>query len=382
MTSPLLSVIIPTYNHARFLPQAVKSVFDQTYQNFEIIVVDDGSTDNTRETAQNYSKDCRFRYIYQENRGLAASRNTGLRTVQGEYVAFLDADDVFLPRKLEIQLDWFETHPSCGMVFSGFYFMNDQGELIRAHEPWLDVPTLEVKDLLFGNPTSVHAVLVKKQWLDRVGGFDETLRRIEDWDIWLRVVHAGCKVEWVKEIVCGYRLSPGQMTKDATAQKHVSKRVMDKFFQQEGLPVELKALQTEVYTRIYINFAPQEYGYEQFEEAKDSVAKAIKLTPDLLGTRYLELLNRLVFYALSPTNMLEPIDYTRHVFDNLPKIAAPLSAMKHWAIGRIALETLFAAYESNNWPQVRRAGLTVAFNAPQLMLNRGVWSILWQSLGK
>ena len=134
MISQLISVIIPAYNHAKYLSEAIQSVLNQTYQNFEILIVDDGSTDNTRQVVQNYT-DQRIKYIYQENRGLAASRNAGLRVTQGEYVAFLDADDIFLPHKLEVQLDWFEAHPSCGMVFSGFYFMNDRGEPIKPFRP-------------------------------------------------------------------------------------------------------------------------------------------------------------------------------------------------------------------------------------------------------
>jgi glycosyltransferase involved in cell wall biosynthesis len=379
--SPTVSVIIPTYNHAHFLPQAVQSVFEQTCQDFEIIVVDDGSTDNTRQVAQNYA-DRRFRYIYQENRGLAASRNTGLNAARGKYVAFLDADDIFLPRKLEVQVDWLERHPSYGMVLSGYYIINEQSETVKSISPWTAVPTLELKDWLFTNPAPPNTVLLKKGWVDRVGGFDERFRRIEDWDLWLRLTYAGCKAAWVKENLSGYRLSPGQMTKNATAQKCVSVQVMDKFFRQENLPAELEMLQAEVYARIYVKFAPQEYGFGQCKEAKESVAQAIKLIPDFLGTRQPELLDKLVLYALSATNGTEPIEYIKYVFDNLPGTAASLRAKKRWALGKIGLETFFAAYQSKKWLKVRQAGFTVALNAPHLMLNRGFWSILWQSLGK
>jgi glycosyltransferase involved in cell wall biosynthesis len=381
MGSPLVSVIIPAYNHAHYLPGAIQSVLDQTYQDFEILVVDDGSTDNTHEVVQRYA-DSRIRYIYQENRGLAASRNTGLRGARGDYVAFLDADDMFLPGKLAVQVAWFEAHPSCGMVLSGYYIVNEQGQRIRTCTPWTSIPALEIKDFLFMNPVPPVAVLIARRWIDRVGGFDERFRRIEDWDLSLRLVYAGCRVEWAKEIVSCYRLSPGQMTKDATAQKSVSLQVADKFFRQENLTPDLKMLETEVYTRIYVHFAPQEYGFGQCEAAKESVAQAVRLTPDLLGTRQPELLNKLVIYALSATKAGDPLDYIRRVFDNLPEIAAILRAKKRWALGKIGLETFFAAYQSRDWGQVRRAAVTVMLNAPQLMLNRGVWSILWQSLGK
>lgn len=377
---PKVSVIVPSYNHAHFLPQAVQSVFDQTMQEFEIIVIDDGSTDNTREVAQSYT-DGRFKYIYQENRGLSASRNTGLGVARGEYVAFLDADDIFMPNKLQAQLDGFEAHPSCGMMLGGYYALNEQGEPVKAIEPWTDVPTLEIENWLFHCPVSPNAVLVKKCWVDQVGGFDERFRRVEDWDLWLRMAYAGCQTGWVKEIVSGYRLSPEQMTKNAASQKNVSLQVMDKFFQQDHLPTELNALKPEVYTRIYTKFAPQEYSVGQLEDARESVAQAIKFTPDILSTRQSELMNPLVSFAYTP-HVADPIDYIKRVFDNLPEEAADLRTKKRGALGEVAIDTFFRAYQEKNWPQVRRAAAILAVNAPQRMLNQGVWSILWQSLGK
>lgn len=378
---PKVSIILPTYNHAYFLPQAVQSVLKQTLQDFEIIVVDDGSTDNTREVIEEYA-DGRLKYVYQENQGLAASRNAGLRIAQGECVAFLDADDIFLPPKLEVQMDWLEAHPTYGMVLSGYNIIDEQGKPIRTIAPWTSVPTLELKDWLLTNPVPPVAVLVKKRWIDQVGGFDDRFRRVEDWDLWLRLAYAGCKAGWIQEILSSYRLSPDQMTTDATAQKRVSVQVMDKFFQQEDLPAELKALQAEVYSRIYVHYAPREYGCGHCEEAKESLLQAVKLTPELLGARQRELLDRLTLYALNPKNGVDPLDYITRVFDNLPETAAILRRKRRWALGRIGLQTLFAAYESGNWRQVRRAGITVAGNAPQLMLSRGVWSILWQSLAR
>lgn len=376
--SPTVSVIIPTYNHAHFLTQAVRSVFDQTFQDFEIVVVDDGSTDNTREVVQTYT-DSRFKYIYQENKGLAASRNTGLRAARGEFVAFLDADDIFLPCKLEVQLEWFENHPSCGMVVSGYYFMNDQGEFVRANTPWISVPILEVEDWLFNCPVVPNAVLVKKHWIDQVGGFDEVFRRVEDWDLWLRLAYAGCKIEWVKEIVCGYRFSPGQMTRNAAAQKRVSVQMMDKFYKTPNLSNSFKNIKSDVYSRLYVVCAGREYGARQFEDAKESIAHALKLTPDLLGSRQSELVDELLSWAHNPF-VGDHLDYTRCVFDNLPDEADEIRSKKNWALGEIGLRTLYENYQNKNWSEVRRAGLTLAANAPHRLLNRGVLSILWQSL--
>ncbi|KAA3661579.1 MAG: glycosyltransferase family 2 protein, partial [Chloroflexi bacterium] len=183
VTNPTVSVIIPSYNYANFLPEAVESIFNQTFQDFEVIVVDDGSTDNTQEVVQTFMVRDRFHYIYQENQGLAATRNTGLRAAKGDFVAFLDADDIILPNKLEVQVNWLRNNPDFGLVGSGYYYMDEHGVPIEEQRPWLRSPHLKIEDLLFDCPFIVHAILVKKEWVDKVGGFDKRVRRVEDWDL-------------------------------------------------------------------------------------------------------------------------------------------------------------------------------------------------------
>jgi len=376
---PRVSVIIPTYNHAHFLPDAVQSVFDQTFQDFEIIVVDDGSTDNTCNVIQAYI-DNRFKYIHQENQGLAASRNTGLRAAQGEFVVFLDADDILLPCKLEVQVAWMQAHEDYGLVASGWNIIDNQGMFLKAELPWLYVPQIEVRDWLFNCPALPHSVLVRKKWVDYVGGFDKVFRYgVEDWDLWLRLAYVGCKMAWVKEIVCGYRLSPGQLTRDAATMKSFSIYALDKFFNQVGVPSHLLSLKTEAYTNQYLACAGREYGAGQCNDGKESVAQAIKHTPDLLETRQSELIIQLLSWTDNPF-VGDPVDYTKRVFDNLPDEAAKFRSKKHWALGEIGLRILYESYQAHDWPQVRKAGTIVAANAPHRMLNRGVLSILWQSL--
>lgn len=377
---PSVSVIIPTYNHAHFLPQAVQSVFEQTFQDFEVIVIDDGSEDGTRDVVQGIV-DSRFQYTYQENQGLAASRNAGLRAAKGEFIAFLDADDILLPGKLQVQTAWMRAHEKYGLVASGWNYIDRQGTRLGVSLPWLGVPELSLTSWLFNCPVVPNSVLVRKHWLDHVGGFDRAFRRVEDWDLWLRLAYAGCKMAWIKEIVCCYRVLPGQMTSNAAAQKRVSIQMMDKFFGQADLPPEIRSLKAEVYTCLYSTLAGREYGALQIDDAKESIAEAIKLTPDLTGSRKSELINKLLSWVDNPF-VGDPIEYTRRVFGNLPEEANALSNRKRWALGEIGLRTFYNAYHSRDWTQVWRAGLTVALNAPFRMLNRGFWSILWQSLRK
>ena len=378
-TNPTVSVIIPSYNYANFLPEAVESIFNQTFQDFEVIVVDDGSTDNTQEVVQTFADRERFHYIYLDNQGLAATRNTGLRAAKGEFIAFLDADDIILPNKLDVQVNWLRNNPDYGLVGSGYYYMDEHGVPIEVQRPWLRSPYLNIKDLLFDCPFIVHAILVKKEWVDKVGGFDSQLRRVEDWDLWIRMAYAGCKMGWVEEIVCAYRMFPGQMTRNAAAQKKVTVSVMNKFFDQPELPDSLLALKSDVLTRVYLVCAGREYGADQCDDAQESIAEAVRLTPTLATTRQDELIDSLLSWTSNPF-VGDPIKYTRRVFDNLPDNAAAVRQKKRWALGEIGLRMLFSAKKTDDWSTVRRAGQIVAVNAPNRMWNRGVFSIIWQSI--
>ena len=134
---PVVSAIIPTYNFGRFLGEAIQSVLDQTFTDFELIVVDDGSTDDTREVVGSFN-DSRIRYIYQENRGLPAARNTGIKASRGEYIAFLDSDDIWLTQNLELKVKSLDSHPDAGLVCSdGYNFDDATGAIIGTL--WHDV---------------------------------------------------------------------------------------------------------------------------------------------------------------------------------------------------------------------------------------------------
>jgi glycosyltransferase involved in cell wall biosynthesis len=122
---PKVSVVIPTYNCSSYLKEAVDSVLNQTYRNYEVLVVDDGSSDGTRCTLEPYLDT--INYIYQENRGAPAARNTGIRAATGEFIALLDADDVWLPEKLQLQMEYFESHENCSLVYTDMKTFDEHG---------------------------------------------------------------------------------------------------------------------------------------------------------------------------------------------------------------------------------------------------------------
>ena len=172
---PEVSVVIPAFNAARFLPDALESVFQQTFTDYEVVVVDDGSTDDTAQLVNRYGN--RMRYFFQENAGVSRARNRGIRESAGKYIAFLDADDVWLPTKLARQVERFRQRPALGMVFTDGVSFNEQGVLRGSKIKWRR--RLAKRDLIraiflysgVGTPT----VMVRRDVFDRVGYFDETL---------------------------------------------------------------------------------------------------------------------------------------------------------------------------------------------------------------
>lgn len=185
---PLVSVIIPTYNRLKFLDEAIRSVLAQTYQNIEIIVVDDGSILNVNKAIKAYKN--KIRYIYQKNSGLSAARNKGIINSSGEYLAFLDDDDIFEPRKLEIQTAILRKFSEVGFVYSDYYIFQtdyrDQLELSLA--TGRNIPATEFAKSLFLNPNvAVPTVLIRRTCFKKVGLFNESLYQHEDGDMFLRI---------------------------------------------------------------------------------------------------------------------------------------------------------------------------------------------------
>lgn len=198
----IVSVIIPAYNYAHFLPETLKSVRQQSFLHWECIIVDDGSTDNTREVVAGYlATDTRFKYIYQKNKGLSAARNTGIKEACGRYLQFLDADDLLESDKLTVQVAFMEEHSDIDLVYSEARFFSTEHPNERLYsiwggnKPWMAKVSgygkKVLKALLARNIMVVSSPLVRKTVIGSCGLFDESLRNHEDWDLWLRCALQG-----------------------------------------------------------------------------------------------------------------------------------------------------------------------------------------------
>jgi len=181
---PTVSVVIPTYNRAHLIGMSIQSVLDQTYQDFEIIVVDDGSTDNIEEVVRSFS-DPRIKYVkHQENRGGSAARNTGIELAKGEFIAFQDSDDEWFPEKLAKQMKVFENAPmEVGVVYTGFLrIVNDKR--IYIPQSWVKQKEGNIhEELLKGNFVTTQSIVARKECFEKAGMFDESLPRLQDWEL-------------------------------------------------------------------------------------------------------------------------------------------------------------------------------------------------------
>jgi len=184
---PLVSIVIPAYNSAWCLESALNSVFDQSFNDYEIIVVNDGSTDNTAEVLAAYKDSIQI--IYQENGGLSKARNTGIQAARGTYIAFLDSDDWWLPEKLESQVSLMQSKPELGFCSTATRVQNQQGELLNIWE--CHNPTNNMLQTIFSHNAAVagsgSAVMVRRNLLDNSNLFDENLKSFEDIDLWIRL---------------------------------------------------------------------------------------------------------------------------------------------------------------------------------------------------
>jgi len=209
----LVSVVIPCYNQARFLGEAIESVLSQTYADFEVIVVDDGSTDDTAGVASSYAaEDARVRLISQENRGLAGARNRGLAEAGGEYVVFLDSDDRLLAGALEVGVRELASHPQCAFVSGRCRFIAADGSpILRLEQESVEGdPHVE---LLRAGPILVPAVTYRRSVFEVVGGFDESYEAAEDYAFYYRVARR-FPIHFHDAAVAEVRRHEGSMTRD------------------------------------------------------------------------------------------------------------------------------------------------------------------------
>lgn len=375
MPTPLVSVIIPAYNQAHYLGQAVQSALAQTRPDLEVLIVDDGSTDTTAAVARAFG-DERVRYLHQANRGLSGARNTGLRQARGAFLTFLDADDAFLPDKLAVLLAEFERGPDLGLLAGQAIPIDQHGQRVgRLFDRGLPD---DVSQLALGNPLHVGSVLLRRAWQERVGEFDENLRSYEDWDLWLRLARAGCPMRFVAQPVSLYRFHPAQMTRDGRQMTTANFAVLDKVFHDPHLPEPWQARRAEAYSQAYLRSAAHAYLVQDFNQAQAHLAQAVELNPHLLADNGRLLARHFAAWIELPKTS-DPLTFLENIYQNLPRSLAALKQRYHQEVGQAARQLAFAAHQQGQFAQARRLLWRAVRHQPGSLANRGVLSILFKS---
>jgi glycosyltransferase involved in cell wall biosynthesis len=228
-----VSIVVTCYNYGKYISDCLNSILKQKYQNYEVIIIDDGSTDNTNEMLRTFLENPKIKYFKQENMGQAGAKNNGIKNSSGEFIAFLDADDMWADNMLEKELELFSDE-RVGVVYSTVRFINEKNEDIKLkrNSKYLIPRSGNItKYLLFENFVTFSSSIVRKECLDECGYFDESLKMGIDWDLWLRV-STKYQFSYVDEPLLIYRIHSTQMSKNLEERRNCSDKIMKKFFQQ------------------------------------------------------------------------------------------------------------------------------------------------------
>lgn len=273
----LVSVITATYNMGEYVGLAVDSVLEQTYGHVESIVVDDGSRDDTPEIMVLFEDDPRVTYIrLPHNRGQATAKNTGLRAAKGDFIAFVDADNIWMPDKLERQLPLFECSDRIGVVYSDVKLIDGQGKIL----PYIQRSYYEgciTKHLLLENFVNFNSAVVKRECISKKGIFDESITMGIDWDLWLRL-STDYEFAFLDEATYSYRIWPNQMSHNKLKRLGCAEKILEKFFRKNAGSVS-KRSQRMAWARLNCDYGKIYAQYKEPRKAFYSYFNAIGKDP-------------------------------------------------------------------------------------------------------
>jgi hypothetical protein len=275
-----VSVIVPAYNQAEFIGDAIQSVLDQTYQNFEIIVVNDASTDNTDQAVRRFNDD-RLKYIVHANNArLPATRNTGMRAAQGEILALLDADDMFCPEKLQAHVTFLAEHPEVGVSYNSRFNLHYSSKEIAGI--WRVPPRLGLMDLILGFPFAPSDMVIRRDWAFKVGLFDPAMGTAEDTDFPCRLALAGCQYVGIDRVLNYRRYHTARPRKNLQARLDDVARAQAAIFADPRCSKEvldLGAMALKHHLMVVMSLA---YLQEETELAQKFTRELIEMDPNVI----------------------------------------------------------------------------------------------------
>lgn len=236
---PLVTVMIPCYNHEKFIKESIQSVIDQTYSRLELIVIDDGSKDNSIQRIEEMRLSCEqrfehFQFVFRENRGLSRTLNQGLSLARGEYFSIVASDDIMLPEKTAIQVDVFKKDSLITAVFGAHQYIDDESHVVSVKKAvYREFNFQEIFYHQHDIPASSQ--MIKIDLLREIGGYNENTK-VEDWDLWLRLTEVGAKLVYIPDIIVGYRMHDSNLSKDKSLMFDEVFNIVQRYKDRKGFP--------------------------------------------------------------------------------------------------------------------------------------------------
>ncbi|MFV0388976.1 MAG: glycosyltransferase family 2 protein [Pyrinomonadaceae bacterium] len=275
--TPLVSVVIPAYNAVRFVNATIDSVLAQTFQDFEILAVDDGSTDNTKEILEAYGD--KIRYLPKKNGGVSSARNYGIEKAKGKYIAFLDADDVWMPEKLEKQVALMDSKEDVGLCYVATQKVDEELNYLNsipanAYDDYTRSLLLNL-NIVSG---SCSSAMVRHDVISQTDGFDSQFTTYADWEMWLRLsLLTNCAP--INEELVKYRMVKGSMSSNPEVTKRDARGVLEKFFNLAVLPEKYRTLEKQAYSNHLMIVSGEFLHNGKVRESVNCIWQGVKLYP-------------------------------------------------------------------------------------------------------
>lgn len=332
MYQPLFSVVIPAYNNAEYLPDAINSVLGQSYPHLELLVVNDASPDNARAVIQSF-KDPRVRYIeHAVNKGLSAARNTGILNATGNYVALLDGDDYFQLDKFKLHAEFLKNHPDVDVTYNARFELNHSSKTIR--EIWRPAVSVGLRELMFSYPFGPSDMVVKRERALEVNMFDEYYVYVgEDLDFNCRLALAGCKFHSVDRALNYRRYHSNRIIKDLKYFVDSTFRALKSAFVDSRCPQEIVALQDKIFASHLILWSAIAFTQSDTAIGQEYCRAAVRANPAFLTGQSNQLLSTLISYSIVDENQ-DNEQLLHNMMAQLPSELSWLANQTNWAIAR------------------------------------------------
>ncbi|MEM7130819.1 MAG: glycosyltransferase [Chloroflexota bacterium] len=380
---PKVSVVIPTYNSGHTITEAVDSALAQTVRDVEIIVVDDGSTDNTRERLGSYMEAGKVRYLYQENQERSATRNHGIEQSQSPYVAFLDADDAWSPNKLEAQLGVLEKEPHTAMTYCDVMYIDEQGKPLHQTPPHQTDHDWHggyiFNSLILGNFVGTPSAVVVRRHCIPAEGFDLTLRQGEDWHLWLKIA-AYHPVVRVPEALCKFRVYAGNYAERVHNRNGQTAhlQILDDLYERLNREQFTQSLYTKAVSRALFEGALIDLAVHHPEEARRRLTEAYAHERDFFaadGPWREKLISFAEMLDQTGTPLAQTQAFIETFFENIPDTLDGCLPVRNQLMSNIFASRIFKSHHRHFDDYSISTFIQAARYNPAWLLNRGFLSL-------